>query len=93
MLGYIAVALFGIAFIINAASVSTDAIFAPFSLMLLGWINWLIIPLAIIGSCSAWRASLCTSPASAPACRWAAAHAVADNLLAPASQDPLPHRP
>jgi hypothetical protein len=36
MLGYIAAALFIIAFIINAASASTPAIVAPLSLLLLG---------------------------------------------------------
>jgi hypothetical protein len=49
MLGYIAVALFGIAFIINAASVSTDAIFPPFSLMLLG-LACLALHLAGVGT-------------------------------------------
>ena len=36
MLAVIAAILFAIAFIINAASVSTDAIFSPLSLMLVG---------------------------------------------------------
>ncbi len=36
MLAAIAALLFAIAFIINAAGISTDAVFAPFSLMLAG---------------------------------------------------------
>jgi hypothetical protein len=36
MLGLIAAILFAIAFIINAASIATDAVFSPFSLMLAG---------------------------------------------------------
>jgi hypothetical protein len=36
MLALIAAVLFAIAFIINAAAVSTSAVFAPFSLMLVG---------------------------------------------------------
>ncbi|HXW43324.1 MAG TPA: hypothetical protein VEL03_00950 [Streptosporangiaceae bacterium] len=36
MLAVIAAILFAIAFIINAAGIATDAVFAPFSLMLVG---------------------------------------------------------
>ncbi|HUD79007.1 MAG TPA: hypothetical protein VMR00_14240 [Streptosporangiaceae bacterium] len=36
MLALIAAVLFAIAFILNAAGVATDAVFAPFSLMLVG---------------------------------------------------------
>lgn len=36
MLALIAAVLFVIAFVINAANVSTDAVFSPFSLMLVG---------------------------------------------------------
>jgi hypothetical protein len=36
MLALIAAVLFAIAFILNAAGISTDAVFAPFSLMLVG---------------------------------------------------------
>ena len=36
MLALIAAVLFAIAFIINAAGIATDAVFAPFSLMLAG---------------------------------------------------------
>jgi hypothetical protein len=36
MLGYIAAALFIIAFLLNATSTSTPAVFAPLSLLLLG---------------------------------------------------------
>lgn len=36
MLALIAAVLFAIAFIINAAGIATDAVFAPFSLMLVG---------------------------------------------------------
>jgi hypothetical protein len=36
MLGTVAAVLFGIAFVINASSTSTDAVFAPTSLIALG---------------------------------------------------------
>jgi drug/metabolite transporter (DMT)-like permease len=36
MLALIAAVLFAIAFIINAAGIATDAVFAPFSLLLAG---------------------------------------------------------
>lgn len=36
MLALIAAVLFAIAFILNAAGVATDAVFSPFSLMLVG---------------------------------------------------------
>ncbi len=36
MLAAIAAILFAIAFIINAAGIATDAVFSPFSLMLVG---------------------------------------------------------
>jgi hypothetical protein len=36
MLALIAAVLFAIAFIINAAGISTDAVFQPFSLLLVG---------------------------------------------------------
>lgn len=36
MLAAIAAILFAIAFLLNAAGISTDAVFAPFSLMLVG---------------------------------------------------------
>ncbi len=49
MLGYIAAALFVIAFIINAASASTPAIFAPQSLLLLG-LACLALHLAGVGT-------------------------------------------
>ena len=49
MLGYIAAALFIIAFIINATSTSTPAIFAPQSLLLLG-LACLALHLAGVGT-------------------------------------------
>jgi hypothetical protein len=49
LLAYIAAALFVIAFIINAASASTDAIFAPLSLMLVG-LACLALHLAGVGT-------------------------------------------
>jgi hypothetical protein len=36
MLAFIAAILFAIAFLINAASIATDAVFSPMSLMLVG---------------------------------------------------------
>jgi hypothetical protein len=49
MLGYIAAALFVIAFVINAASASTPAIFSPMSLLLLG-LACLALHLAGVGT-------------------------------------------
>jgi len=49
MLGYIAAALFIIAFIINATSTSTTAVFAPLSLLLLG-LACLALHLAGVGT-------------------------------------------
>jgi hypothetical protein len=49
MLGYIAAALFIIAFILNATSASTPAIFAPLSLLLLG-LACLALHLAGVGT-------------------------------------------
>ena len=49
MLGYIAAALFIIAFIIKAASASTPAIFSPTSLLLLG-LACLALHLAGVGT-------------------------------------------
>ena len=49
MLGYIAAALFIIAFIINATSASTIAVFAPLSLLLAG-LACLALHLAGIGT-------------------------------------------
>lgn len=36
MLGIVAAVLFGVAFVINAADISVDAVFAPMSLLFLG---------------------------------------------------------
>jgi hypothetical protein len=49
MLGYIAAALFLIAFLINATSTSTPAVFAPLSLLLLGLAS-LALHLAGVGT-------------------------------------------
>jgi len=49
MLGYIAAAIFIIAFILNAASVSTDVVFAPMSLLLAG-LACLALHLAGVGT-------------------------------------------
>jgi hypothetical protein len=49
MLGYIAAALFIIAFLLNATSTSTPAVFAPLSLLLLGLAS-LALHLAGVGT-------------------------------------------
>jgi hypothetical protein len=49
MLGYVAAALFIIAFLINAAATSTDAVFSPLSLMLAG-LACLALHLAGVGT-------------------------------------------
>ena len=49
MLGIIAVVLFVIAFILNAAGTSVSAVFSPFSLMLLGLVC-LALHLAGVGA-------------------------------------------
>ena len=51
MFGLIAAVLFAIAFIINAAGISTDKVFSPFSLMLAGLA---LLAFHLIGS-GAWR--------------------------------------
>jgi Na+/melibiose symporter-like transporter len=67
MLAAIAALLFAIAFIIHAAGIATDAVFAPFSLMLAG--------LALLAFLSPARALPCRPTAAATArrhCRQAA---------------------
>lgn len=49
MLGYVAAAIFIIAFILNAASVATDVIFSPMSLLLAG-LACLALHLAGVGT-------------------------------------------
>jgi hypothetical protein len=49
MLGYVAVALFAIGFLINATSTSTDAVFSPLSLLLAG-LACLALHLAGVGT-------------------------------------------
>ena len=53
MLGFVAAILFAIAFIINAANVSTNAIFSPTSLMLLGLV---CLALHLSGVGTSWKA-------------------------------------
>lgn len=53
MLGFVAAVLFAIAFIINAADTSVDAVFAPTSLMLLGLA---VLALHVAGVGTAWAA-------------------------------------
>jgi hypothetical protein len=54
MLGYIAAIIFAIAFLINATSTSTDAVFAPISLLLVG-LACLALHLAGVGTGWSWR--------------------------------------
>lgn len=53
MLGYIAAAIFVIAFVINATSTSTDAVFSPVSLLLVG-LACLALHLAGVGTGWSW---------------------------------------
>jgi hypothetical protein len=48
MLGFVAAIIFAIAFLINATSTSTDAVFAPMSLLLVG-LACLALHLAEVG--------------------------------------------
>jgi hypothetical protein len=52
MLGTLAVALFGIAFVISATSTETNAVFSPMSLLLLGLTA---LALHLLGYGTAWR--------------------------------------
>jgi hypothetical protein len=49
MLGYVAAAIFIIAFVLKAASVATDAVFSPMSLLLVG-LACLALHLAGVGT-------------------------------------------
>jgi hypothetical protein len=51
MLAFIAAILFAIAFLLNAASVATDAIFSPTSLMLVGLC---LVALHLVGLGAGW---------------------------------------
>lgn len=53
MLGYIGAAIFVIAFVINATSTSTDAVFSPVSLLLVG-LACLALHLAGVGTGWSW---------------------------------------
>jgi hypothetical protein len=53
MLGYIAAVIFVIAFVINATSTATDAVFSPLSLLLVG-LACLALHLAGVGTGWSW---------------------------------------